>query len=316
MPNNLKKVSGLDPIDPSQMVAGDMFYYVHEENDTVGSYSLSLSDLFLGTNYLTSDMAFNNDTLYIKSGKVGINGSPSSSQTFQVNGSVFISSYANVNSYLITGGNITSKSNIISNNDITAGGDLVVGGSASVSGSVFMNSDVNVNVLKSTNVNPRTTYTELINIIYPVGSIYTSTISTNPNTLFGIGTWVSYGEGRVLVGKAASGTFGTPGAIGGAETVTLTSAQSGLPAHSHPISDPGHVHSFVDYYYSETGGIFGGAEGSHSSDGDNGPKTNFTHNTNSSGSGISILNNTTQNASEAHTNLQPYVVVYMWRRTA
>ena len=52
------------------------------------------------------------------------------------------------------------------------------------------------------------------NLVYPVGSIYTtvSSSATTPaevNTLLGVGTWVAFGEGRVLVGKASSGTFDT-----------------------------------------------------------------------------------------------------------
>ena len=55
------------------------------------------------------------------------------------------------------------------------------------------------------------------NLVYPVGSIYiNATVATNPATLLGVGTWVAYGEGRVPVGKASSGTFNTLGATGGA----------------------------------------------------------------------------------------------------
>jgi len=73
---------------------------------------------------------------------------------------------------------------------------------------------------------------------YPVGSIYLGTLSTNPNTLFGFGTWVAYGTGRMLI--SADATY-TAGSTGGAATTTLITAN--LPAHSHPISDPGHAHS-------------------------------------------------------------------------
>jgi len=34
---------------------------------------------------------------------------------------------------------------------------------------------------------------------YPIGSIYMSTVSTNPATLFGFGTWVAYGQGRMPI---------------------------------------------------------------------------------------------------------------------
>lgn len=150
---------------------------------------------------------------------------------------------------------------------------------------------------------------EVGKLLFPVGAIYAATSSTNPGTLLGFGTWAAYGEGRVMVGKAGAGTFATGGATGGAETVTLTAAQSGLPAHSHNITDPGHVHTFVRS--TTTGGastrFYQG----------NGP-TSQTSSTdaNSATTGITINNNSTQDAASAHTNLQPYIVTYLWERTA
>ena len=68
--------------------------------------------------------------------------------------------------------------------------------------------------------------------LFPVGTIYTQAgVATNPATLLGVGTWVAYGEGRVPVGKAGSGTFDTLGATGGAETHTLTLSE--IPSHNH-----------------------------------------------------------------------------------
>ena len=122
-------------------------------------------------------------------------------------------------------------------------------------------------------------------IVYPVGSIYTNmAVSTNPATLLGMGTWVAYAEGKVLVGKASSGTFDTLGATGGAETHTLTTSE--LPSHTHGISEIASNSSggVVTMYGQGNGG--GG----------------FT--TDATGGG------------SAHDNLQPYIVVYMWKRTA
>ncbi len=69
-----------------------------------------------------------------------------------------------------------------------------------------------------------------------MGATYISTNSTNPTTLFGFGTWERI-EGQFLLGAtdeaAGSGASYAAGATGGAATVTLTSAQSGLPAHNH-----------------------------------------------------------------------------------
>ena len=123
-------------------------------------------------------------------------------------------------------------------------------------------------------------------IVYPVGSIYTNiAVATNPASLLGMGTWVAFGEGRVLVGKAGSGTFDTLGATGGAETDAHTLTIAEMPAHTH-----GTVGS--------TSGVYGNG-GAWNSSGGGGT-------TASTGGG----------AAHTHDILQPYIVVYMWKRTA
>ncbi len=84
--------------------------------------------------------------------------------------------------------------------------------------------------------------TNFLNKIYPVGSIYISTASTNPSTFLG-GTWEAYGKGQTLVGIDSSQTeFNTSGKTGGVKSVsytptgtvgstTLTLNQ--IPSHSH-----------------------------------------------------------------------------------
>ena len=77
-------------------------------------------------------------------------------------------------------------------------------------------------------------------MVYPVGSLYFNmAVSTNPNTLLGMGTWVAYATGQVLVGIEGSGTFDALDESLGAETAsaattgshTLTTAET--PAHTH-----------------------------------------------------------------------------------
>lgn len=72
-----------------------------------------------------------------------------------------------------------------------------------------------------------------LNKTYPVGSIYISTSSTSPSTLFG-GTWEAYGTGRTLVGiNTADGNFNTVNKTGGSASTTL--AAGNLPSHTHSI---------------------------------------------------------------------------------
>ena len=70
------------------------------------------------------------------------------------------------------------------------------------------------------------TWVSLMDIVYPVGSIYQSTNSTSPASVVG-GTWSAIG-GRFLLG--ANSTY-SAGSQDGAATVTLTVNQ--MPSHIH-----------------------------------------------------------------------------------
>jgi hypothetical protein len=120
--------------------------------------------------------------------------------------------------------------------------------------------------------------------VYPVGSIYITVVATNPATVFGFGTWVAFGAGKTLVGlNAAETEFDTVEETGGAKTHTLSAAE--MPAHTH------------SYTYKNTDQDIGGS-------GATGWRDTTSANTGSAGSG------------NAHNNLQPYIVVYMFKRTA
>ena len=125
--------------------------------------------------------------------------------------------------------------------------------------------------------------------IWPVGSIFTSTSNANPNGNFG-GTWEAFGGGRCLVG--VGGGFSN-GQTGGAYTHKLTTAQ--IPSHSH-------VHT------TRTGRSFSKSDGNANGSvvqGSNGfQKHSNTESTTNTG-GNNSFNIT-----------QPYIAVYMWKRTA
>lgn len=130
--------------------------------------------------------------------------------------------------------------------------------------------------------------------LYPVGSIYSNvSASTNPATLFGFGTWTAL-EGVTIIGRSSTdSTFGTAGATGGSKDAIV-------PAHTHTITDPGHNHSISSY------AVAGGS-------GSNTGVTSGTTTTATNTTGISI-NSTGVSATNA--NLPPYVVAYVWKRTA
>lgn len=138
--------------------------------------------------------------------------------------------------------------------------------------------------------------------IYPVGSIYTqAAVATNPATLLGFGTWAAFGAGRVMVGIDSGNTL--------MDTVEETggSADSILVSHTHTatVTDGGHVH----------GGVYqpGGGAGVDDFNGDE--TYSMTRNTNSAVTGITVANST-EGVSATDTNYQPFITVYMWKRTA
>lgn len=139
---------------------------------------------------------------------------------------------------------------------------------------------------------------------YPVGAVFISAVATSPATLFG-GTWTQISD-RMLIAIGANTRWDSALETGGAETVTLTAAQSGLPAHSHGITQTPHSHSNQDANAGNLLSAAGASYGVQYSD-------NFTGAQNAN---ITINNNTAQNASAAHDNMPPFIAVYMWRRTA
>ena len=158
----------------------------------------------------------------------------------------------------------------------------------------------------------------IVGISYPVGSLYfNADDGTNPGTLLGVGTWEPYAQGRVPVGKADTGTFANAGDTMGAEDHTLTVDE--LAGHSHgngsltAAASGNHVHALGGWAHTVGGGFsHTPGNGSH----------NFANqsNTNTSSAGAHT-HNITGNTSSAggnqpHNNIQPSVVVYIWRRTA
>jgi hypothetical protein len=163
--------------------------------------------------------------------------------------------------------------------------------------------------------------------LYPIGSIYSSTVSTNPGTLFGFGTWVAYAAGRVMVGDGGGFTAGATGgsadAITVAHTHTASSTFTGtaLGAHSHTATDSGHTHSIGytgNLFYSGGGGGSNTFWGAGSNQGTNSGTANISVSSVSAGTPAGSVSTTVNSTGSSGTNanLQPYVVVYIWNRTA
>jgi len=138
--------------------------------------------------------------------------------------------------------------------------------------------------------------------LHPVGSIYiNATVSTNPGTLLGFGTWTAFGAGRVMVGfDSGNALFDTAEETGG-------SANATLPSHTHTatVTDPGHNHTYTAHLNTASSGPISL---------DNRLPL-ATNNTSTAFTGVTVANST-EGASATNANYQPYITVYMWKRTA
>jgi hypothetical protein len=142
---------------------------------------------------------------------------------------------------------------------------------------------------------------------FPVGSVFVSVVATDPATLLGYGTWSAFGAGRMMVGfDSGDADFDAVEETGGAKTVTLTEAQ--IPSHTHSVTDPGHTH-LTQRYPTATGGSSGFTIDTSMS----GTPADNTLATKSATTGISVGNT---GSGAAHNNLPPYIVCYLWKRTA
>ena len=182
--------------------------------------------------------------------------------------------------------------------------------------------------------------------LYPVGSIYiNATNANNPATFFGFGTWTAFGAGRVPVGfNAGNPLFDTAEEIGGSyDAVVVSHTHTGTTGgqsvdHVHGattnISDPGHRHSIagnaggaVQVLGLQSGSVAGigpGSAGNYVDDYAGTPilqnrGTGITASTSIGGVSANHTHDFTTNASgvsATNANIQPYITVYMWKRTA
>jgi hypothetical protein len=184
------------------------------------------------------------------------------------------------------------------------------------------------------------------NAIYPVGSIYTNANNaTNPGTLLGIGTWVAFGGGLVPVGFLSGSPlpFGTGGGMGGsADSVVVTHTHTAITTlasttHTHSGTTAGagsHTHNLSSAVsFNENNDS---DPPMNSITGDNGTATlaptatlqainllttapDHVHTITTGNNSVTPTASTTNTAtgvSGTNQNYQPYITVYMWKRTA
>ncbi|MDA9472634.1 phage baseplate protein [Enterococcus sp. 5H] len=130
----------------------------------------------------------------------------------------------------------------------------------------------------------------LLDFCYPIGSIYQSTKSDEPSELFG-GTWKRYAQGKTLVSVDDSDTdFNAAGKTGGEKAHIITEAESFRHRHDAlRITVGTNPTSYLVGNATPGGGQIGINDGL---------TTGYT------------------GGSQPHNNMQPYITVYMWERTA
>jgi hypothetical protein len=159
--------------------------------------------------------------------------------------------------------------------------------------------------------------------LFPVGAIYTAIVSTNPATLLGFGTWTAFGAGRVMVGfDAGNALFDTAEETGGsADAITVTHTHTATST----VTDAGHSHGLMG---ADATGITRGLSESTSRNVQGGDSTtNRGYKTTAPTGGENLVESKTTGVTVATTNAstgssgtnanyQPYITVYIWKRTA
>jgi hypothetical protein len=155
--------------------------------------------------------------------------------------------------------------------------------------------------------------TTALQSLYPVGSIYINAgVSTNPATLLGFGTWTAFGAGRVMVGlNGSDALFDTLEETGGSKDTVLVN-------HSHTYS--GTTTGVGDHQHATTAGQFQtfGSQSVGSTGFYDGGFSQPGALTSAAGAHSHTFSGTTSTGGTSGTNanLQPYITVAMWKRTA
>lgn len=172
------------------------------------------------------------------------------------------------------------------------------------------------------------------NKIWPVGSVFTAVVATDPAILLGFGTWSRIAEGRCLVGQTDSDAdFNSAEETSGSKTINIAHTHTGTshthtgPNHAH-TGNTGttgdHAHSIPELYrvagdHGTEGFDLGKYFTASSTTGNSGGNHSHSFTTDNAGTGntgASGTGNTSSSLSSTQSVVQPSLVVYFWKRTA
>ncbi|EAX79523.1 tail fiber protein, putative, partial [Trichomonas vaginalis G3] len=150
----------------------------------------------------------------------------------------------------------------------------------------------------------QTLKTEILQTVYPIGSIYTSMNSTRPEVVLGFGTWTQIVDRFLYCANSSKET-------GGSKTIS----GANLPAHSHYIdlttSEAGwHKHRFWDWSAMKKG------KGYDVKDDVQFAINCFWGNTQGGGNHTHFVSGYTQTTGQSKDYMPPYMTVYAWYRNA
>ena len=154
---------------------------------------------------------------------------------------------------------------------------------------------------------------QVIDIVYPVGSIWETTTNDDPNTLWAGTTWVKMDAGRVLVAAGSYTESGTTytynlGDTGGEAKHQLSTDELANHNHKATIS--------VDGNHRHDSGLNDGWNGSAYPAGSGDKSTDGVYHTSYSGDHLHIVTIASSGGNQRHENRPPYTVINRWKRTA
>lgn len=164
---------------------------------------------------------------------------------------------------------------------------------------------------------------------FPIGSVFIAVVNTNPNTLLGYGTWSAFAAGRMLIGHNGADTdFDTAEETGGAKTSSALIAHTHVQdAHTHTQNAHTHVQNAHTHDFLPRSGttgavssiVTGTLDTSSAIGGANQPHVQSATAVNQNATAVNqnaTAVNQSAGSGASFSLMNPYIVCFIWKRTA